>query len=103
MEAGERQFPGDRIRRKNAEIGDNSRGTFAGKPQTLAAVAAFHVAAGGDKIQFLYKGALVVSESNQHLLGGRRDLGRASSAGQAGGRLAVIADHRSVDVGEAID
>ena len=69
-----------------------------------AAVGSVELAADrGDEVHLAHEGALRVAQQNDHAAGRARDLRRAAGAGQAHLGRVVVADHRGVDVAEAVD
>ena len=68
-----------------------------------AVVAALAVAERGDEVELVDEAARRLPHDDEDLAAGDRDLRRAAAAGQPHLRLVVGADHRGVEIGEAVD
>ena len=92
-----------RIGLEDAEIGDELGRPLGLDAEPRAVIAALAVAERGDEVELLDEAARRLAHDDEDLAAGGGDLRRAAAAGQPHLRLVVGADHRGVEVGEAVD
>src|ERR1700691_3385812 len=103
VQTGHRQLTGFRVGLKDAQVSHNSLGASTRKSQPLAMISTLAVANGGDEVELVDEGALRLPDDQKDFLGRARDLRSAAGAGQAYLGLIVTANHRGVQIGEAVD
>src|SRR5690606_11018858 len=103
MERGDGEFLRLRIRLPDRKIGDEQGRPPGGQAEPLAVVAALAMAEAREEVDLFDHRAARLLERDEDLAAGGGDLGGSATARQAGFRMAVVADHRGVDVAEAVE
>ena len=92
-----------RVGLEDREIGDELGRALGLDAEPGALVAALAVAERGDEIELADEAARRLPHDDEDLAAGDGDFRRAAAAGQPRLRLVVGADHRGVEIGEAVD
>src|SRR6202035_758325 len=103
METSQRQFFGLRMWFETPEIADHGHRAFARQTALFSIFTALAMTNRGREIQPVDKGVQRLPENNQHFTGGTSDFGSPACPRQSDRRTSIRADHRRIDVSEAIN
>ena len=103
LQGRQRQLARDRVRAQDADVGDDHLRPRAAEAEALAVARPVAEAHRRHEVDALDERPRRLAQQHDDLAARRGDLRCPAGAGQADLRRRVVADHRRVDVGEAVD